>query len=691
MATVSKRGGLVEHAGLMPWAPVWMSLGIGLWFALPVQPGLLSNALAAIPAIMGGSLWFFRKPVAAERARLLGFALLFLSAGFLLTSMRAGYVDGPVLRFRYYGPIEGRVIKIDRSARDRIRITLDQPRLTRIPPERIPRKLRVSLPAGVTAKPPPGTRVMLTGHLGPPPGPAEPGGFDFRRAAWFQGLGAIGYARTPVLIVEPAQDGGAMRLHRLRMSISAEIQRRIGGQAGAVAAALMTGDRSGIAEATNRMMRDANLYHIISISGLHMGMLAGFVFAALRIVIVGFQAITRRALTLPAHRLAAFGAILAAAAYLWLSGGGVATERAFLMVTVMLGAVICGRRALSLRTVALAATIILALAPEALLTPGFQMSFAATVALILIYPPWQRWGRVLPWFLRPVLMLLVTSLVAGAATAPIAAAHFSRLAHYGVLANLLVIPVTGTLIMPMGAVAAVLAPVGLADPALLVMRLGTQWMLLVGEWVASLDGAVSNVVQPGRWVLPLIGFGAVVSVLSRKDRPAWRNLRWLPGMALIGFGFLSWQQALRPALLISREGDAVGLVTEQGRAVSKPKGGAFAVQKWLEKDGDSASQVEAASRTAWHGPAKQRAASFGEAQVIHLTGKGAEMAARELCRPAHIIVSNQPLPPLQGGCEVFDATRLRRSGAISLRFDNGLLRVDSVAQRTGRRPWAHDR
>lgn len=164
--------------------------------------------------------------------------------------------------------------------------------------------------------------------------------------------------------------------------------------------------------------------------------------------------------------------------------------------------------------------MILALAPEALLTPGFQMSFAATVALIVIYPPWLRLGQHLPWYLRPLAMLVLSSVVAGLATSPIAAAHFSHMAHYGVLANLLVVPVTGVLIMPMGPIAALLAPIGLDGPALWLMGLGTRWMLAVGEWIAGLNGAVSYVIQPGPLVLPLLGAGAVIAILCwRRGRP----------------------------------------------------------------------------------------------------------------------------------------------------------------------------
>ena len=685
------RLGQSERAGLLPWAPVHMGVGIGLWFILPDQPGAMAYAAAALLLAVGISLWLVRADhPRATALRLVGFAAIFLAFGFGLCGLRSLRVEGPVLGFRYYGAIEGRVVEIDRSARDRIRLTLDQPRLDRMPPERVPRRIRISLPDGVTAPPPPGTRVMLTGHLGPPPGPSEPGGFDFRRAAWFESLGAIGYTRSPVMIAAPPQPGGALRLHRLRMDLSAAMQARIGGHAGAVASALMTGDRSGISEATNQMMRDSNLFHIISISGLHMGMLAGFVYGAVRLLVVALLAVSERGHTLPAHKVAAVAALLAAAGYLWLSGGGVATERAFLMVAVMLGAILADRRALSLRTVALAAVVILALAPEALLSPGFQMSFAATIALIAVYPAWQRLGRHLPWLLRPLAMLVVTSVLAGIATSPIAAAHFGRMAHYGVLANLLVVPVTGVLIMPMGPLALLLAPFGLEGVPLWLMGLGTRWMLGVGEWVAGLNGAVSHVIQPGPMVLPMMGAGAVLVLLCRgAERGILRNPRLLAGGAMLVAAAALWLTVERPLVLVSGQGDAVGIMSSDGRALSKAKGGAFTAADWLEKDGDGADQAVAAARPGWDGPVKARHAAIARIEIQHLTGKGAAGAAADACRAGVVIVTDQEISQPDGDCLMLDAISLRSSGALAGYAEpTGGITWISEAEVSGHRPWS---
>ncbi|MFV0383447.1 ComEC/Rec2 family competence protein, partial [Paracoccus sp. (in: a-proteobacteria)] len=618
-----------SRAGLFVWVPVLLGAGIGLWFVAPL-PGwgrlpLLAVAVAALviarlalPLAETGRIGW---PI-ADALRIGGLAVALIAAGTGLAALRSALVAAPVLEWRYYGPVEGRLIEIDRSARDRIRLTLDQVTLRNLGRDRIPARVRLSLTDQTEGTLPPlGSRVMLTGHLGPPPGPASPGSFDFRQHAWFERIGAVGYSRTPVLAAGPPE-GGIWGMHRARMALSAAMQQRIGGQAGAVAAALMTGDRSGISEATNEIMRASNLYHIISISGLHMGMLAGFVYGALRLALVIAQGFGRM-LRLPVHKLAAAGAMGAAAAYLWLSGGGVATERAFVMVAVMLGAILADRRAISLRTVALAATIILTVTPEALTSPGFQMSFAATIALILIYGPWARISPRLPFWLRPVAMLILSSLVAAMATSPIAAAHFNRMAQYGLLANLLAVPVMGTLVMPAGVIAALLAPLGLAGPALWVMGAGTAWMLRVAEFVAGLNGAVTALPLPPAAVMPLMGFGAVAMVLCWRHGLTARRLTPLSagfgaGGAMLAAAAALWLTATRPLLLIAPQGEAAGLMTPSGRALSKPAGGAFVVKTWLLEDGDTATQEQSAARPAWSGDRRDRRASLpGGWHVLH--------------------------------------------------------------------------
>lgn len=685
----------VVRAGWFPWLPVWLSCGIGLWFALRVEPGRLAYGAVAFAGLAGLGLalmaprWGEYRRITwamADALRLGGLALAVAAAGFGLAGLRSADVAAPIMTFRYYGPVEGRLIAVDRSSRDRTRLTLDQVVLRAMPPDRTPKRVRLALPDAADDLPKPGARVMMTGYLLPPPDPSSPDSFDFRRQAWFNGLGAVGYTRDTVMLIEPARKSHAVE--RLRLRLSQAMQDAIPGQAGAVAAALMTGDRSGIEEVTNAVMRDANLYHIVSISGLHMSMLAGFVYTGLRMVLAGLAALGAGGSGYAGHKLAAVAALCASAVYLRLSGGGAPTERAFVMVAVFLGAILVDRRAISLRTIALAALILLAAAPEALTQPGFQMSFAATVALILSYGPWSRVGHHIPLLIRPVALLLFSSLVAEAATTPIAAAQFNRMPIYGLLANLLVVPVMGSVVMPAGVIAALLAPLGLAAPALWVMGLGTRWMLAISTWIAGLDGAVIAIPAPPGWVLPGIGLAATILALVRPGGRAPAHM--VQGVAVLGLVCASvfWALTPRPLLLIGREAEAVGLMTPAGRSASKP-GAAYTVGNWLVEDGDPVPPGAAAERPGWSGPRGLRHAELPDGRAVyHLTGKGAAGAIAEACQDGALVVAAIIAEDRPEGCRLFDLALLRKTGAVALRADGSEVTAADV---TGHRPWTDPR
>ncbi|MEL7117043.1 MAG: ComEC/Rec2 family competence protein, partial [Pseudomonadota bacterium] len=268
-----------QRGGLFHWAPVCLAIGIGLYFALRFEPGLVHyGALVIALAILALVTWLSHPSM-----RPIPIALALVIIGVLLAGARAHSVAGPLLDFRYYGPIEGRIVAIDRSASDKLRLTLDRVVLNRMDPADVPLRVRVSLHGDYYFEPEPGLRVMMTGHLSPPQGPVEPGGFDFRRMAWFKSLGAVGYTRTPALVAAPAEEGAAgLGIHRLRMAISGAVQEALPGRTGAFAAAVTTGDRSGMDADTIEALRVTNLAHLLAISGLHMGLLTGFVFAALR-------------------------------------------------------------------------------------------------------------------------------------------------------------------------------------------------------------------------------------------------------------------------------------------------------------------------------------------------------------------------------------------------------------------------
>jgi competence protein ComEC len=660
---------------LFAWVPVSIGCGIAIWFALPWEPGV--TFYLAVAGAMGLAIGL--RAMGPELLHPPAVAVASVMLGMLACGLRVHLVEAPVLGFRYYGPIQGRVVEIDRSQTDALRLTLDRVVLDRVDPDRTPMRVRLSLRGEGPQAFVPGQVVMTTGHLDAPQGPVEPGGFDFARMAFFDGLGAVGYTRNPVLTWAPPAAGDQL-VSRMRSYLSGAMMAAVPGDAGAFAAGVMTGDRSGLSLEAVQDLRDSSLAHLLAISGMNMAFLTGFVFALIRYGLALIPPVALRVNTKKVAAVAAFGVALF---YLLLSGANVATERAFIMVCVMLGAVLFDRRALTLRSVSLAGIIILLWQPESLLEPGFQMSFAATVALIAGFGAVdQRVMRErLPRLAIPVFTLMLSSVVAGFATAPYAAAHFNRYADFGLVANLLTVPVMGAVVMPAGAMAALLAPFGLAAPALWVMEQGSAWILFVAGWVADLDGSVTGIVTPGPWVMPMITLGGAWLVI-------WQGRVRLWGILPVVLALAIWTGATRPVAIIDAGGGVVGLIGPEGRAVSAARGAGFAVTGWLENDGDLVTQEAAAARAGFDGPKGARTFRIGDWRGVVLSGKGAEGRVAAACGQADIVVTSAEAAVAPEGCHVIDAARLAGTGAVAIRLEGDalILQPTHAAQRL----WSPD-
>lgn len=411
-----------------------------------------------------------------------------------------------------------------------------------------------------------------------------------------------------------------------------------------------------------------------------MGLLTGFVYAALR---YGLALLPGTALYWPVRKFAASVALAAGFAYLLLSGGNVATERAFIMVAVMFAAVLADRRAITIRSVAAAALVVLAMRPEALYGPGFQMSFAATTALVATYDALRKRNRspaLWPFWMRLVGGVALSSLVAGLATAPFAAAHFNQVPHYGLVANIVSVPLMGAVIIPAAVLAALLAPFGLAWIGLGLMKWPILWILAVAGTVADWPGAVSMVVSPEQAVLPLLAFGGLWLAILRGP------VRML-GLAVAALGFLHWSQAERPLVLVSQSGGLVGVMTSEGRALSKPRGDGFAADTWLENDGDPASQEDAAVRAGIVETGGLIWLKFEGLTILHATGKKAAAEAVMRCDEAAIVVVNVKARA-RSGCRVYDHTHLNQTGSLAIDVASKGPRVVTARERSGVRLWS---
>ena len=666
---------LAQRGHLFCWVPVCLGIGIGGYYQLPAEPDALIFIAMLVPI---GLLYAASRVVRISFAPLL-VAICLIGAGAGIAKFRTDHVAGPVLGFRYYGAIEGRVVNIDRSGSDAVRLTLDQVKLERMSSEKTPARVRVSLHGeDETANFNPADIIMTTGHLSPPSGPAEPGGFDFQRHAWFLKIGGVGYTRNPVVRLEAARPSGfKLWVFSQRIALADAVHKQIDGEAGAFAAAIMTGDRSAMSQKTIGNLRATNLAHLLAISGLHMGLLTGFVFAVIRF---GLALIPWIALRIPTKKIAAIFSLLIGAAYLALSGGSVATERAYIMVAVMLVAVLLDRRALTLRAVAMAATIVLIIQPEALVGPGFQMSFAATTALVLVFGQMRRFNtQRLPKWARAVLSVVLSSAVAGFATAPFAAAHFNMFAHYGLIANLLSVPLMGLVVMPAAVLAVCFAPIGGWGAGLWLMEKGLLWILYVADRVANIEGGLGHVIAPHAAVLPVLTLGLLWLSL-------WQGRARFAGLVVAIFAGVLWMQSTRPAVLIADSGGLIGVMGENGRALSRAKGSGFVAGIWLENDGNPVAQDIAAARGGYDVSGRETRVVLGAWKILQVSGKTA-LSALAGCGGADILIATVE-DQIDRPCQVFDIIALRNTGSLALEvLENGDLKITTASDVAGNRPW----
>lgn len=678
------------------WLPVCLGIGIWTYFSLRFEPppewGVA--ALAPLALIVSGL---------ARRvgwgALALAWLALAIAVGFGLAILSARLADAPQIRWPMGETVEGRVLEVSRSASGAPRLLIDRVVVYGVEPADTPIRLRLTLlDEAYDAIPSPGERVRVYASLMPSGESVEPGAFDFRRRAFFERIGGIGLTRGHLLVLPTAPE--VVTIERLRMwvartrdAISRDLSAMLPGRQGAIASALIVGDRAEIDEADNEALRISSLAHLLSISGLHMAILTGLVFAIARLVLA---AIPWTAHHLSTKKAAALAALLAGLGYLALSGASVPTQRAFVMVGVALFAVFVDRPAISLRALALAATIILVLSPVSLLDAGFQMSFAATAALIAGYEAVRRWQlrreptRSDPgwaiWGLRAAGVylgaLIFTSLLAGSATAPFAAYHFNRTAPFSLLANLLALPVMSVWITPTACMAGLLAPFGLAEPALRAMGMGIEQILVIAHWVAGLPGADQPVRAAPSAVLGWIALGGLWIAL-------WRG-RWrLAGLGGIAVGLALWANASpRPDILVAPGARLVGLMGTEGRALDHGSAQRFAADTWLRRDGDRASQAAAAARPGFASEGRKLSADLANGWRLEVRGGRPEPAdLRALCRPQTLLIARNG-GPTEGPCFYFGEDALQWSGALAVSVAGDGLTIRRARDASRGRLWA---
>jgi len=669
---------------LLPWFAVAFGAGIILYFAAEREP-LWWAPSSALAGSIAAAVALRRRPLGFVAA----LGLCAVTAGFTVATLKAALIEHPVLRYAASSVSIAGFVELREESQKTDRFVL---RVERIEGSRIfdkPQRVRLSVRRG--SAPPAGAFVELKAQLNPPLQALRPGSYDFARDLYFQRIGASGFVRGAVKIVDPPSPAGvrlraAAFIQGLRDAIDFRIRSVLPGDAGSIAPALITGKRDAISAPLYDALFVSGLGHVLSISGYHMAVVAGIVFFFLRALLALIPGLADR---IAVKKWAAFAALIVTGLYLILSGAEVATQRSYIMIGVVLLGVMLDRPSLTLRTLTLAALLVLFFAPEAVVHPSFQMSFAATLALVATYAggvPLARVGadsslgrRAALWSVREIVGLVIASLVAGFATMPYAAFHFHRLAPYGVIANLLAMPIVSGWVMPMGILGVIALPFGFDATFWRQMGYGIDWMDAVAVWVTSLPGAFGRVTSFGPGPLLLGTAGLLVIGLLKTP------LRW----SGVAFAILAIGWALRtpvPDVLISGDGRPFAVRGADGRLAFHHSGGdTFAIREWLAADADGR-DVRDASLGA--GIACDPSGCIGKLAAGGLVAYAlAPDAFEEDCRRSVLIVTTRDPPP-DCAAPVIGRSVWRERGALALRRDGTRFVMESARTEGFDRPWA---
>ena len=673
------------------WGVAYFAVGIAIYFALPFEPDWRS--LAGICAGFAVGLYI----TARFNLRIYPvlFAVFLALLGLGRSAWHSAAVSAPQLpSYERSYQVTGWIEAIEQSGSG-LRWRLRVKSLSGLGPEQTPPRVRIKAKTEGFAA---GDGVRVLAVIARPPGAVVPDGYDPARRAYFEGLGGYGFAigtpepaRIESKNVEEVLKRGWVRY---RYGLAERIRAAAPPETAGLQTALLTGVRSYIPREQTEALRTAGLAHVLAISGLHMGLLAGGSFWLATFVLSLISPLSRR---MDVRKPAAIIGALAATGYLIVSGASVATQRAFIMAIIVFLAVLLDRRAFSLRSVSVAALITLLLRPESLISVGFQMSFAAVAALVVVYRAWEArrgyqqrsgiWAR----FRYGLSTLTVTSFVAGLATGGFAMLHFNRIARYGLLGNVLAMPIFTFIVMPAALASLIAMPFGLEKLPLAVMGASLTVMLSIAEWVAQLPGALVHIAAAPPWVIAMLGAAFLCLFLGQGARRVF-------GLALTGLCFIVWSQTGQPDMRVSDTGqvafwgDVEGTQADKGKIlfVGRKRSDRYGREQFMQRAGQTGSDVQS----------YEDALALCDALACRFTVKGQQISVvshpsevpEECASSALIILTKREAGPVaRRGCAgmLLDEGVFRAQGAQDVYIDEqGIELRASKSKARAARPWA---
>lgn len=548
---------------LLPWIIVLYSIGICCYFSLNNEPSIIYPIISMIilAALFNKSIVFV--------------ILFYIALGFLITQTRAISLKAPILSAEIkFCHITGIISDISIVSNGK-KIIIDDP-VIKNQDIRL-KKLKLLAKTSLNnAKP--GDEISIMANINKPPAQITQDGYDFALRSYFEQIGAVGYAISEAKILKKAKNNNIMsKVGKFRSKMLSDINGIIGPKTGNIASALMIGEYNGIEEKILTNMRIAGISHILSVSGMHLSLMAMICYFASRIIINLLYSYTAK---LHSKKIASIIALLGSFAYLLISGLQVAAIRSFIMVAMTIFAVMFDRINSAMRSIFLAGLLILIISPQNILNPSFQMSFAAVIALIASYSyyiskfPMQDniYSKIRLYFISTTF----SSIIAGAATAPYVIYHFNQFSTYSVLANLLAVPLTSFIIMPCVILGFILYPLNLLKLALIPMSWAISKMIVIADYISGLPYASINIPHMSTLTLALISIGGLIYCLFKDHYRLFGVIPMIIGVVLM-------IAAPRPILIIDGKTKIFAYFDEDNQMIlSSKKLGKFTKNLWLK-------------------------------------------------------------------------------------------------------------
>lgn len=674
------------------WVPVLIGTGIGLYFSLQIEPsGITGLVVLGLCLAAAGIVLVLQRGVTPALILAIGFMLV--AAGWNIAKLRTVLVFAPAIT-KSMAPVmvEGVIVSLDALDEKRgTRVILKNPVIEDLSPEQTPHFIRISIRKDDGLKP--GQHIRVLAGLNPPSPPVMPGGFDFQRHMYFLRIGALGFAyKAPEIIPQRPGDtaGGMSRwIETFRQKHALHVREVVQEPEASIVSALLLGERAGIPEDTWQDIRAAGLAHVISISGLHIGLIAGGIFFFTRL---GMAMVPRFALYHPIKKYAAVLALLGCTFYAVMVGLSVPTLRSVIMTGLALTAIMFDRSPFSMRLVALSALIILLSTPESLTGPSFQMSFGAVAALIFFYDEtrnfWSRINSKASWWKKPVIYvggICLTSLIATIATAPFTLYHFQQFPIYSVIGNALALPVVGFVVMPAAVVAYILMPFGLDGWALQAMGWGIGIMLDISRWIAGWPQASLSL--PAWPLAALVSFTlAGLSLMVLKGRSRWIFI--LP--LVLGLVFVVSHK--NPDIVVAQSAKLIMVrLSEDEIVLNTRKTERFMAENWIRAMG-----LEPGRTGVF--PKEGQMESGGNTLSCDLYGCRLNLHGRKIalsfdpravaedCGQVDLLISTKPVKGCRGE-NVIDRWDLKNHGTHAVWVTAQGLRIKTVEGERGLRPW----